>query len=79
MGTLLIRFSETRNAVIGRSFQAFQEQLGLKLEATKALADTLVIDKAEKPFGELKNKIYRGGDIHKALAQKTHQNSAQLR
>jgi uncharacterized protein (TIGR03435 family) len=30
-------------------FQAFQEQLGLKLEATKAPADVIVIDKAEKP------------------------------
>lgn len=27
----------------------FQEQLGLKLEATKAPADVAVIDKAEKP------------------------------
>jgi uncharacterized protein (TIGR03435 family) len=31
-------------------FQAFQEQLGLKLEATKAPADVIVIDKAEKPM-----------------------------
>jgi uncharacterized protein (TIGR03435 family) len=30
-------------------FAAMQEQLGLKLEATKALADVLVIDKVEKP------------------------------
>ena len=30
-------------------FQAFQEQLGLKLESTKASADVMVIDKAEKP------------------------------
>ena len=30
-------------------FQAFQEQLGLKLEATKATADVIVIDRAEKP------------------------------
>jgi len=30
-------------------FQAFQDQLGLKLESTKALADVVVIDKAEKP------------------------------
>jgi len=30
-------------------FQAFQEQLGLKLATTKALADVIVIDKAEKP------------------------------
>ncbi len=30
-------------------FQAFQDQLGLKLESTKALADVMVIDKAEKP------------------------------
>ena len=29
-------------------FQAFQDQLGLKLESTKAPADVLVIDKAEK-------------------------------
>lgn len=29
-------------------FQAFQEQLGLKLESTRAPADVLVIDKAEK-------------------------------
>ena len=30
-------------------FQAFQEQLGLKLESTRAPADVLVIDKAERP------------------------------
>jgi uncharacterized protein (TIGR03435 family) len=30
-------------------FQAFQEQLGLKLEATKAPADVFVIDKVDKP------------------------------
>ena len=30
-------------------YQAFQEQLGLKLESTKAQADIFVIDKAEKP------------------------------
>ncbi len=30
-------------------FQAFQDQLGLKLESTKAPADVVVIDKAEKP------------------------------
>jgi len=30
-------------------FQAFQDQLGLKLESTKAPADVMVIDKAEKP------------------------------
>ena len=30
-------------------FKAFQEQLGLKLEATKASADVLVIDRSEKP------------------------------
>jgi len=30
-------------------FQAFQEQLGLKLESTKAPADVLVIDKVNKP------------------------------
>jgi uncharacterized protein (TIGR03435 family) len=30
-------------------FQAFQEQLGLKLESTRAPADVIVIDKAEKP------------------------------
>jgi uncharacterized protein (TIGR03435 family) len=30
-------------------FTAIQEQLGLKLEATKAMVDVLVIDKAEKP------------------------------
>jgi len=29
-------------------FQAFQDQLGLKLESTKAPADVLVVDKAEK-------------------------------
>jgi uncharacterized protein (TIGR03435 family) len=29
-------------------FQAFQEQLGLKLDSTRAPADVLVIDKAEK-------------------------------
>jgi uncharacterized protein (TIGR03435 family) len=32
-------------------FVAFQEQLGLKLESTKALIDVLVIDGAEKPSG----------------------------
>ncbi len=30
-------------------YTAIQEQLGLKLEATKALTDVLVIDKVEKP------------------------------
>jgi uncharacterized protein (TIGR03435 family) len=30
-------------------FQAFQEQLGLKLESTKAPADIIVIDKVERP------------------------------
>jgi uncharacterized protein (TIGR03435 family) len=30
-------------------FQAFQDQLGLKLESTKAPADVMIIDKAEKP------------------------------
>ncbi len=30
-------------------FTAFQQQLGLKLESTKAPADVLVIDKVEKP------------------------------
>jgi uncharacterized protein (TIGR03435 family) len=30
-------------------FIAFQEQLGLKLEATKALAEMIVIDKVSKP------------------------------
>ena len=30
-------------------FTAFQSQLGLKLEGTKAPADLFVIDKAEKP------------------------------
>ena len=34
-------------------FQAFQEQLGLKLESTKAPADFMVIDKAEKPSEKL--------------------------
>jgi uncharacterized protein (TIGR03435 family) len=32
-------------------FTAVQQQLGLKLEATKAPADVLVIDKVEKPSG----------------------------
>jgi uncharacterized protein (TIGR03435 family) len=30
-------------------YTAIQEQIGLKLDATKALADVLVVDKAEKP------------------------------
>ena len=30
-------------------YEAFWEQLGLKLEATKAPADIIVIDKVEKP------------------------------
>jgi uncharacterized protein (TIGR03435 family) len=30
-------------------FAAFQQQLGLKLDSTKAPADVLVIDKVEKP------------------------------
>jgi uncharacterized protein (TIGR03435 family) len=30
-------------------YAAIQEQTGLKLDATKALADVLVIDKVEKP------------------------------
>ena len=30
-------------------FTAVQEQIGLKLESTKAMVDVLVIDKAEKP------------------------------
>jgi uncharacterized protein (TIGR03435 family) len=30
-------------------FTLFQQQLGLKLESTKAPADVLVIDRAEKP------------------------------
>ena len=32
-------------------FSAFQQQLGLKLEPTKAPVDVLVIDRAEKPSG----------------------------
>jgi uncharacterized protein (TIGR03435 family) len=30
-------------------FTAFQQQLGLKLESTKAQVDVLVIDRVEKP------------------------------
>ena len=30
-------------------FTAFQQQLGLRLQATRAVADTLVIDKVERP------------------------------
>ena len=33
-------------------FRAFQDQLGLKLEATKGLVDVLVIDRAERPPAE---------------------------
>jgi uncharacterized protein (TIGR03435 family) len=32
-------------------FAAIQEQLGLKLESTKALADILVVDRLERPSG----------------------------
>jgi uncharacterized protein (TIGR03435 family) len=35
------------------TFEAFQEQLGLKLEATQAPADVFVIDKIEHPSEEL--------------------------
>jgi uncharacterized protein (TIGR03435 family) len=38
------------DAAFGSSlFAALQEQLGLKLESRKVLADVLVIDHAEKP------------------------------
>jgi uncharacterized protein (TIGR03435 family) len=30
-------------------FSAFQEQLGLKLESTKAFVDVMVIEKIERP------------------------------
>ena len=30
-------------------FAAFQQQLGLKLESTKAIVDVIVIDKIERP------------------------------
>lgn len=32
-----------------RLYPAIQEQLGLKLEATKAMTDVIVIDHVEKP------------------------------
>jgi uncharacterized protein (TIGR03435 family) len=32
-------------------FNAVQEQLGLKLEATKAQVEMIVVDRAEKPSG----------------------------
>ena len=33
-------------------FTAIQQQLGLKLESTRAQIDVLVIDKVEKPSGD---------------------------
>jgi len=43
----LLRFR--RGGHLARSFTAFQEQLGLKLNTTKAPADLLVIDNVSKP------------------------------
>jgi uncharacterized protein (TIGR03435 family) len=39
----------TANDALPDLFTAFQQQLGMKLEATKAVVDVLVIDRASKP------------------------------
>ena len=44
-------------------FTALQDQLGLRLESTKGLVDTIVIDHIEEP-----SQISRGGMVHVAEA-----------